>query len=543
MTSVSYDKRGYTYTNSNNPYGDDRQPKGNYWDGTGKGRGRRYTFARNYDDPAVINDCAMMCDQAGFCKSFTVATDPGTDSGNNGGKGITTCYLNLDKSAGWSQPNNASRIKNLRNYDKNGQVTAPVENFTAVFDTGGDHNVDNTATDYCSGRNCCDERSNPGWKWSTVRLIQGARGGGDNSDKCGTWEGSGTPACKNPGIVTSTTNDNGALVNKVRCGYNRFETKWTQDNWTNLGSFGLDANNLEAAKRAHCNGLSFDELNNDVNQCTTVSSFNKNQRLLNLVSDTWWTDPSEISKIGTLCGLIENGNITENLKKKMQLLPTGINWSNQLVNMINGVLLNTLSSSRYGDTLMPIVNSYCASHPNSIECGCINAIKSGISGCTSEDTPNGCSEGYNYKKIIEQTTNATLKATLTSSFKPRCHSAACKIDTVGGASIIKPAPDGVSCGDLKVNVCASKIMAGGNIIDSDVKVACDFPPDNGSTANTTSGGVTSVAGDVTEGSTSILNQKTGGVENKYIAGSTLGMILSCICIVIVLVILGLLLFN
>jgi hypothetical protein len=511
-TPLSYSQRGYAYTHGNN---------------INKDIIRRYIFEKDNSDSTTTDNCAMLCDADSTCKSFTMYQKNGTNNAR--------CILRNIYTAGNNTNVASNDYKNPKNYDK--PTTSPTLPATRIKNvitgTPDSDSIDYTAFKNCHGKNCC----NTYWNGNPDVTTRGYYSN-DRDDHCRSV-GAAASGCL-PGVVTYVKE--GFINNTLECGYNRLDTAWTQNNWTNLSSFGFDSNNIEAIKRAHCNGLSFDELASDVNQCTSVSSFNKDATLLSLISNTWWTDTAQVSKMTTLC-VMPGDSIIEIMKTKLRLLPTNIEWSNPVINMINTILLSTFTNAKYGDTLMPIVNSYCSARPNSIECGCINAIKSGISGCTSEDTPNGCSEGYNYKKIIEKTTNATLKATLTSSFKPRCHSAACKNDTANGKSIIKPAPDGGSCGNLEVNVCASKIMAGGNFIDSDVKVACNFPADNGSTVNTGSGGVNSVGGDVTEGSTSILDQKTGGVQNKYIAGGTFGMVLSCICIVIVLVILGLFLFN
>jgi hypothetical protein len=540
MASIGYDKRGYTYTNSNNPYGDDRQPKGDYWNGSGNGRGRRYTFARNYDDPALINDCAMMCDQAGFCKSFTVATDPGTDSSKNGGKGITTCYLNLDKSAGWTQPNNAQWIKNLRNYDKNGQVTAPGENFTAVFDTGGgDHNVDSTATDYCSGRNCCDGRSNPGWQYSTVRLIQGARGGGDNTDKCGTWEGSGSPACKNPGVVTRTTNDNGALVNKVRCGYNRLDTKWTQDNWANLGSFGFDATNLEAAKRAHCNGLTYDELSRDTNQCPSVSGFNKNARLLDMISNTWWTDPNEVSKLQTMA---ENSktdpSLIDGVKTKLNKLPTSGVWSQNVIKFVRSLVKN---ETVYAQDATGISMNYCNNNSGSTECACIKEqLKWSPSRCVNQDCS---STGNILGKAIAESTNNVIKAKLAAAYLPLCHASECQDE-----SVLLPGRPTSTCPSQVTNICSDQTVVGGSVTRSSLQQLCNFDTSVGSQESkvTTSTGTTSTTGTAsggTAGTTTTTDAKgvatstdsaaTTSTNRNYIIATIVFLLVCCCCFLLI----------
>lgn len=486
MTSIDYTKRGYNYTNSNNPYGDDRQPKGDYWNGTGKGRGRRYTFNRNYDDPAVINDCAMMCDQAGFCKSFSVATDPGTDSGNNGGKGITTCYLNLDTSVGWTQPNNAQWIKNLKNYDKNGQVTVPGENFTAVFDTVGDHNVDRTATDYCNGRDCCNERNSPGWKWSTVRLIQGAPGNGDNNDKCGTWEGSGSPACTNPGVVTRTTNDNGALVNKVRCGYNRMDTQWTQENWANLGRFGLDATNLEAAKRAHCNGLTYDQLSIDTNQCPTVSGFNKNARLLDLISNTWWTDPIEVSKLQTMAENSKtDSSLIDGVKTKLNKLPINGTWSQNVIKFIRSLVAD---GTVYAIDATSLSVAYCNNNQSSEECACIKeTLNWSADNCAGQ---NCTVTGNTFGKAISETTDTIIKAKLRAAYVPLCHTDACQVETK-----LLPGRKPTNCPAEVTNICLDQTVVGGSVAQSTFQQLCNLDNSVGTTESsvTTSTGTTTVS--------------------------------------------------
>ena len=505
MTSIDYNQRGYNYTNSNNPYGDDRRSRGGYWDGTGTGRGRRYTFTRNYDEPAVTNDCAMMCDQSGWCKSFTVATDPGTDPSRNDNKGITTCYLNLDKSTGWTTPNTARNIQNVKNYDKNGQVSAPGENFSAVFDTDLSHNADTTATDYCTGSDgCCNQRDTPEYQWTSSRLVRVSQGNGDNSIKCGTWDGAGAPACKNPGVVTRTTNDNGALVAKIRCGYNRFDTGWMRDNWANLGSFGLDANNLEAAKRAHCNGLTFDELANDITQCPTVSGFNKNLRLLETISNNWYLSDIEIARMRIVVDSVhENiaggqGAITK-INDMLSKIPINITWTPRLISLVN----HCAHQPEITSAAVDVSTRYCATRMNDPECGCFkDTINWNLKYCAGNSCNN---QGNAFGSALASTTDQRIKNILQGMWVPGCLSSECQDNTK-----LYVGPPVNPCVSTTLNSCQTQIIAGGSITDSKVSSVCNFDKSAGAgTVNTVAPTPGSNGADGTTGSNGGADGTTG----------------------------------
>lgn len=508
-TPFTYAERGYTFTNGYNLQKD--------WNVNAY---RRYAFEKDISDTTTTDNCAMLCDYDPECKSFSIFNDRNSNKAQclmskNKSYGASSTNDNRDNSGNYIDP---ADYQNVKNYDR--PNTAPVLPRTNIehtlYGTPDSVYVDYTAFKACHGKNCCDNYRYP---WTNANTTRGYYSN-DRDDHCRST-GAAASACL-PGKVTYV--NEGGNNNSVICHYNRLDTNWTQQNWENLTGFGFDTNNIQAIKLAHCNGLTYDQLTRDINQCTSVSGFNKNIKLLELISNTWWTDPNEVSKLKTMAENSKtDSSLIDGVKTKLRLLPTSSVsvWSTNVVKFIRSLVKDATS---YAQEATQLSMDYCTSHPGEAACSCINDFtRWNENQCINKN----CGRTSNQiAAAISETTNTVIKGKLAEAHLPLCHSSECQDE-----SILIPGRPTSTCPAGVVNICQDQTVVGGSIQSSSLRQICnmgDASIGSAQSSVTTSAGTTSTDKTST-GKDDTGGDNTDGDNKKYYI---LGAILCVLCLVI-----------
>jgi len=470
MSSVPYSVRGYTQTNTINPWGDDRSPD---WTNHKK-RGERL-WVNNADD------CAMLCDQWYLCKSFTMSNDPGT----NGGQSI--CYLNMEPTAGFtsSMDKSSQWIKNPQNYDKTGSSTVPSTRFTTLdINNENGPSLDTSAKWSCTGRNCCTP-SDATTGGTTGYLLQGAKGGGDNNDHCGTYVGSASGACGIPGKVVRTT---APTTSGWKCHYNTIDKQWIIDNWNNINQ-RFDETNTNNIKDDFCaNTISSADITGIHNQkCKTwyksTSGNNTDTEwykylIAKSVNKTGWqSDRSSQQLLVQSCktGSIDTSNECKNALGKID---TGSSWASNFIDSLNEVTTSTLFSIDLVSIAKQKTEAYCAANQSRPECACRNAIVLGLGRCAT-GIP-GCEELVQYQKLqttlqaLPQTSQTQALLADIRNIKPRSQASAC-LNAYEGTTSSVLVYDRKGPGDIiTMNNCIQDINNWGTIDSNNIEMSCNI---------------------------------------------------------------------
>ena len=514
-TPVKYSDRGYQYTHDkNNIVSGNGDQATKDWDTYFQ----RFAFSKPLTDSTTTDNCAMLCDEVPFCKSFTIFNDSRSQNAQ--------CMLSKKKSAGNSKNYTSDDFKNTKSYDKpdNTPSSLPTTRITGrIRSTPTSDNADYSAWQSCRGDRCCYNNYSP-WKPNvTSRGYQFNWEGGE--DACASWGGAAASACL-PGVVTYANTPNEG--NSIDCGYNRLDTTWTQQNWENLAGFGFDTNNIQSIKLTHCNGLTYDELSRDTNQCTSVSGFNKNARLLDMISNTWWTDPNEVSKLQTMATNSKtDSSLIDGVKTKLNKLPITGTWSPNVIKFIRSLVAD---GTVYAIDATSLSVAYCNNNQGSAECAC---IKETLTWSADKCAGQNCTvTGNTFGKAISETTNTLIKAKLQAAYVPLCHTDACQVDTK-----LLPGGKPTNCPADVLNICYDQAVVGGSVAKSTFQQLCNFDTSVGTTESsvTTSTGATGATGDT--GATG-----SSGTENSNTTYIVIAILLCCCCL-LALGGLGLFMFN
>jgi hypothetical protein len=446
---------------------------------------RNYTFVDSDDHPSTrlrqmnlsINDCAMACDKDPNCRSITWWND--RSWGPDG-----SCFTNREPQTnrpkapnnnwfGANPPQNYDKPETVttRNLIKTKSISAP----NTSYATGKRYGQGN-------GREYCD--SAPYQNVPSGNQEVSGSGSCGRGKRCCRQDFLGVAACSIPGIVWDVDKDG---TDNVICGYTDIDNTWIETNWNDLSSF-FDAANMEKVKQQFCDTSSPATIagspgNNYCKQFILNKNGSQPESVwYNYLTDNmskrsgWSSDQDAIRLVIQSC---KNGGADTGTgcNSAINTLPIGsVKWSSPLIAGLNDLNSSTVPADQL-KTLSEKVEAYCSTQENSAECGCRNAVKYKVDGCTV-DKP-GCEDLVPFKTFKDSlsssgTPNYGNILTLINGIRPRVQAHACRLaDGSESGNILqfgKP-----QAGDkIQINACIQTLQNSGTLDVNKVDMACDI---------------------------------------------------------------------
>lgn len=273
----------------------------------------------------------------------------------------------------------------------------------------------------------------------------------------------------------------------IRCGYNRIkEDVWSRNSLEDY----FDRDTAKTIVKDHCfaSAVTSKELAASTNCRDQLTKYlgNLDEYNLNVISklkneSNWWNDSTNCTNFANIVkNNTSNTPLLNTAKDVINALPnTG--WSDDLVKALNQIR-GTNGASILFESIDNKIVSYCDASNGSTnsKCGCRNAVKFGLGGCTNDIT--GCVDVKRYAGVFDEIDkySSAFGLTLRRIYNPNYDSNACQ-ETKNSSSTVLRYGD-VNGRGIQVTGCFQQIDNEGTITADKIKQVCQITESGTSTA-------------------------------------------------------------